>query len=133
MSSAAEITASSSVGRDGRDNRRVYAETIEWILSETKDNRIHVLGTSAAIWQHRRRQRRLHGAMHPDGRPLAQRIRRGSDSLFGVELSLVSRLGGHSMPRTHRGKERVPVMMIIFGLMKEFEAIAESWAARGTC
>merc|ERR1719345_130699 len=44
---------------------------------------------------------------------------------FGVDLSLVSRLGGHSMPRTHRGKERFPGMTITFGLMEALEDIAE--------
>ena len=27
---------------------------------------------------------------------------------FNLDLSLVARLGGHSQPRTHRGKERFP-------------------------
>merc|ERR1712241_34293 len=45
---------------------------------------------------------------------------------FGVALSLVSRLGGHSMPRTHRGKERFPGMTISYGLMEKLEEIAES-------
>mmetsp|Transcript_1737 Transcript_1737/g.2615 ORF Transcript_1737/g.2615 Transcript_1737/m.2615 type:complete len:282 (+) Transcript_1737:90-935(+) len=45
---------------------------------------------------------------------------------FGVDLSLVSRLGGHSMPRTHRGKERFPGMTITYGLMEKLEEIAES-------
>ena len=27
---------------------------------------------------------------------------------FDLDLSLVARLGGHSQPRTHRGKERFP-------------------------
>jgi len=45
---------------------------------------------------------------------------------FGVDLSLVSRLGGHSMPRTHRGKERFPGMTITFGLMEALEDIAET-------
>ena len=31
---------------------------------------------------------------------------------FGVDLSLVSRLGGHSQPRTHRGKEQFPGVRI---------------------
>jgi len=44
---------------------------------------------------------------------------------FGVDLSLVSRLGGHSMPRTHRGKERFPGMTITYGLMEKLEEIAE--------
>eukprot|EP00435_Cladocopium_sp_Y103_P006772 s1798_g2.t1 len=29
---------------------------------------------------------------------------------FNLDLSLVARLGGHSQPRTHRGKERFPGM-----------------------
>merc|ERR1712070_598844 len=45
---------------------------------------------------------------------------------FGVDLSLVSRLGGHSMPRTHRGKERFPGMTITYGLMEALEDIAET-------
>merc|ERR1711920_442523 len=45
---------------------------------------------------------------------------------FGVDLSLVSRLGGHSMPRTHRGKERFPGMTITYGLMEKIEEIAEN-------
>merc|ERR1712187_660648 len=44
---------------------------------------------------------------------------------FGIDLSLVSRLGGHSMPRTHRGKERFPGMTITYGLMEKLEEIAE--------
>jgi len=45
---------------------------------------------------------------------------------FGLDLSLVSRLGGHSMPRTHRGKERFPGMTITYALMERLEDIAES-------
>merc|ERR1711953_466157 len=45
---------------------------------------------------------------------------------FGVDLSLVPRLGGHSMPRTHRGKERFPGMTITYGLMEKLEEIAEN-------
>lgn len=45
---------------------------------------------------------------------------------FGVDLSLVSRLGGHSQPRTHRGKERFPGMTITYGLMERLEEIAET-------
>eukprot|EP00927_Polykrikos_kofoidii_P005470 TRINITY_DN1216_c0_g1_i1.p1 TRINITY_DN1216_c0_g1~~TRINITY_DN1216_c0_g1_i1.p1 ORF type:complete len:530 (+),score=95.38 TRINITY_DN1216_c0_g1_i1:79-1590(+) len=44
---------------------------------------------------------------------------------FGIDLSLVSRLGGHSMPRTHRGKERFPGMTITYGLMEALEDVAE--------
>merc|ERR1712176_607357 len=49
---------------------------------------------------------------------------------FGVDLSLVSRLGGHSMPRTHRGKERFPGMTITYGLMEKLEEIAEAGDGR---
>merc|ERR1719437_88156 len=49
---------------------------------------------------------------------------------FGVDLSLVSRLGGHSMPWTHRGKERFPGMTITYGLMEKLEEIAESGDGR---
>jgi len=44
---------------------------------------------------------------------------------FGLDLSLVSRLGGHSNPRTHRGKERFPGMTITYALMEKIEEIAE--------
>merc|ERR1711998_475117 len=44
---------------------------------------------------------------------------------FGLDLSLVSVLGGHSQPRTHRGKERFPGMTITYALMEKLEAIAE--------
>lgn len=43
---------------------------------------------------------------------------------FGLDLSLVSRLGGHSFPRTHRGKERFPGMTITYALMEKLEEIA---------
>jgi len=49
---------------------------------------------------------------------------------FGVDLSLVSRLGGHSMPRTHRGKERFPGMTITYGLMEKLETVAEAGDGR---
>jgi hypothetical protein len=35
----------------------------------------------------------------------------------------VSRLGGHSFPRTHRGKEKFPGMTITYALMEKFELI----------
>merc|ERR1712232_1443076 len=44
---------------------------------------------------------------------------------FELNLSLVARLGGHSMPRTHRGKERFPGMTITYALMQAFEKVAE--------
>merc|ERR1711966_518997 len=45
---------------------------------------------------------------------------------FDLDLSLLARLGGHSMPRTHRGKERFPGMTITYALMQTFEKIAET-------
>eukprot|EP00854_Cymbomonas_tetramitiformis_P024364 gene24364-29605_t len=42
---------------------------------------------------------------------------------FGLDLSLVSRLGGHSQPRTHRGKEKFPGFTITYGLLEKLEAI----------
>lgn len=45
---------------------------------------------------------------------------------FELDLSLLARLGGHSMPRTHRGKERFPGMTITYALMQTFEKIAET-------
>lgn len=45
---------------------------------------------------------------------------------FGLDLSLVSRLGGHSFPRTHRGKERFPGMTITYALMEKLEEIQNS-------
>eukprot|EP00743_Colponemidia_sp_Colp-15_P000193 GILK01000224.1.p1 GENE.GILK01000224.1~~GILK01000224.1.p1 ORF type:complete len:634 (-),score=126.45 GILK01000224.1:104-1963(-) len=43
---------------------------------------------------------------------------------FQLDLSKVSRLGGHSAPRTHRGKERFPGMTITYALMEKYEEIA---------
>jgi len=44
---------------------------------------------------------------------------------FELDLSLLARLGGHSMPRTHRGAERFPGMTITYALMQAFEKAAE--------
>jgi len=44
--------------------------------------------------------------------------------VFGLDLSLVARLGGHSAPRTHRGKERFPGMTITYALIQMVEKIA---------
>merc|ERR1712190_549854 len=44
---------------------------------------------------------------------------------FDLDLSLVARLGGHSAPRTHRGKERFPGMTITCALIQMVEKIAE--------
>jgi flavocytochrome c len=47
-------------------------------------------------------------------------------SRFGIDLSIVGQLGGHSFPRTHRGKERFPGMTITYALMERLEAIAKA-------
>merc|ERR1719197_65614 len=44
---------------------------------------------------------------------------------FNLDLSLVARLGGHSQPRTHRGKERFPGMTITYALIQMLEKISE--------
>merc|ERR1712054_756091 len=44
---------------------------------------------------------------------------------FDLDLSLVARLGGHSEPRTHRGKERFPGMTITYALIQMVEAVSE--------
>lgn len=45
---------------------------------------------------------------------------------FNLDLTLVSRLGGHSQPRTHRGKDaKFPGMAITYELMSKIENIAE--------
>ena len=44
---------------------------------------------------------------------------------FNLDLSLVARLGGHSAPRTHRGKERFPGMTITYALIQMLEKVAE--------
>merc|ERR1719453_2782925 len=45
--------------------------------------------------------------------------------VFNLDLSLVARLGGHSAPRTHRGKERFPGMTITYALIQMAEKISE--------
>merc|ERR1712032_56717 len=47
-------------------------------------------------------------------------------SKFKIDLSLVSRLGGHSFPRTHRGKERFPGMTITYGLLEKLEEVEKT-------
>jgi flavocytochrome c len=42
---------------------------------------------------------------------------------FNIDLSLVSRLGGHTHQRTHRGKERFPGMTITYALLEKLEEI----------
>lgn len=44
---------------------------------------------------------------------------------FDIDLPLVSRLGGHSLPRTHRGKGKPPGMAITYTLMSTVEKVAE--------
>ncbi|KAF2459841.1 FAD binding domain-containing protein [Lineolata rhizophorae] len=47
--------------------------------------------------------------------------------VFNLDLTLVSRLGGHSQPRTHRGHDaKFPGMAITYALMQRFEELAES-------
>ncbi len=46
--------------------------------------------------------------------------------------SLVSRLGGHSQPRTHRGAEKFPGMTITYALMSTFEDLTVSNSERAT-
>merc|ERR1712054_399157 len=45
---------------------------------------------------------------------------------FDLDLSLLARLGGHSQPRTHRGKERFPGMTITYALIQMLEKVAET-------
>ena len=45
--------------------------------------------------------------------------------IFKIDLSLISRLGGHSHERTHRGKEKFPGMTITMGLLNALEKIEE--------
>ena len=42
---------------------------------------------------------------------------------FGLDLSLVAQLGGHSQPRTHRGAEKFPGFTITYALLEKLEAI----------
>ncbi|GAA5938557.1 uncharacterized protein JCM15063_005353 [Sporobolomyces koalae] len=45
---------------------------------------------------------------------------------FGLDLSKVSRLGGHSFERTHRGGAQFPGMTITVALMDKLEELAEA-------
>mmetsp|Transcript_1843 Transcript_1843/g.2139 ORF Transcript_1843/g.2139 Transcript_1843/m.2139 type:complete len:648 (-) Transcript_1843:117-2060(-) len=49
---------------------------------------------------------------------------------FGLDLTIIARLAAHSEPRTHRGKERFPGMMITYGLMERLDEIAASGDGR---
>lgn len=64
--------------------------------------------------------------------PLAKVLAQGSGSSvdwlcekFKLDLSLVAQLGGHSYPRTHRGKERFPGFTITYALMEGLEKVME--------
>ncbi|KAK5087907.1 Osmotic growth protein [Lithohypha guttulata] len=47
--------------------------------------------------------------------------------VFNLDLTLVSRLGGHSFPRTHRGHDaKFPGMAITYALMQRLEQLVES-------
>jgi len=47
--------------------------------------------------------------------------------IFNLDLTLVSRLGGHSFPRTHRGHDaKFPGMAITYALMQRLEELCES-------
>eukprot|EP00232_Nephroselmis_pyriformis_P029516 CAMPEP_0182853046 /NCGR_PEP_ID=MMETSP0034_2-20130328/488_1 /TAXON_ID=156128 /ORGANISM="Nephroselmis pyriformis, Strain CCMP717" /LENGTH=493 /DNA_ID=CAMNT_0024983793 /DNA_START=9 /DNA_END=1488 /DNA_ORIENTATION=+ len=65
--------------------------------------------------------------------PLAKVLAQGSGSAvdwlmqaFNLDLSLVSQLGGHSQPRTHRGKEKFPGFTITYALMEKLEEIEKA-------
>ncbi|KAN0084777.1 FAD binding domain containing protein [Elaphomyces granulatus] len=46
--------------------------------------------------------------------------------VFNLDLTLVSRLGGHSFPRTHRGHDaKFPGMAITYALMQKLEELTE--------
>jgi len=45
---------------------------------------------------------------------------------FGLDLSKVSRLGGHSQPRTHRGNAQFPGMVITYAQMERLEDLSQS-------
>jgi len=51
---------------------------------------------------------------------------------FGLDLSKVSRLGGHSHPRTHRGGAQFPGMVITYAQMERLEDLAVSIPERVT-
>jgi flavocytochrome c len=53
--------------------------------------------------------------------------------VFGLDLTLVSRLGGHSQQRTHRGHDaKFPGMAITYALMQRIEELAETEPDRVT-
>lgn len=51
--------------------------------------------------------------------------------VFNLDLTLVSRLGGHSHPRTHRGHDaKFPGMAITYALMQRLEELADAEPSR---
>ncbi|KAJ5404200.1 hypothetical protein N7509_004071 [Penicillium cosmopolitanum] len=51
--------------------------------------------------------------------------------VFNLDLTLVSRLGGHTHPRTHRGHDaKFPGMAITYALMQRLEELADSEPGR---
>lgn len=51
--------------------------------------------------------------------------------IFDLDLSIVSRLGGHSQPRTHRGKDaKFPGMAITYKLLETLENLADEFPER---
>ncbi|KAJ5675130.1 uncharacterized protein N7477_005064 [Penicillium maclennaniae] len=51
--------------------------------------------------------------------------------VFNLDLTLVSRLGGHTHPRTHRGHDaKFPGMAITYALMQRLEELAEAEPTR---
>jgi succinate dehydrogenase/fumarate reductase flavoprotein subunit len=44
---------------------------------------------------------------------------------FGLDMTVLGRLGGHSFPRTHRGKEQFPGMTITYALMEKLEELCK--------
>lgn len=51
--------------------------------------------------------------------------------VFNLDLTVVSRLGGHSQPRTHRGKDaKFPGMAITYKLLETLENLAEQHPER---
>ncbi|KAK9458412.1 FAD binding domain-containing protein [Dipodascopsis uninucleata] len=51
--------------------------------------------------------------------------------IFKLDLTLVSRLGGHSQPRTHRGHDaKFPGMAITYALMERLEEFSETMPER---
>lgn len=44
---------------------------------------------------------------------------------FGLDLTVVSRLGGQTFPRTHRGAERFPGFVITYTLMEKLQELAK--------